>query len=115
MWCLKREIEDLKINIKIKQEKLLGSRMEIQDLEQKLKQSLKQIDENLEKDMVKENNDLKRQIDILEQEKKALKIKLDKNSDNKHHDKEKKINMATKHSCERCCLNFLSKEKLDKR
>ena len=87
--------------------------MEIQNLEQKLKQSLKPIDKNLEKDMVKENNDLKRQIDILEQENKALKIKLDKNSDNKHHDREK-INMATKHSCERCCLNFLSKEKLDK-
>ena len=87
--------------------------MEIEDLKQKLKQSLNPSDQNLEKDVIKENSDRGKQIDILVKENKALKIKLDKNSDNKHHDREK-INMATKHSCERCCLNFLSKEKLDK-
>ena len=64
---LKREIEDLKNDVKIKEEKLLGSKMEIQNLEQKLKQSLKPIDQNLEKDKMEENSDLKRQIDILEQ------------------------------------------------
>ena len=110
---LKREIEDLRNDVRIKEEKLLESKMEIQDLKQRLIQSLKPSNQNLEKDMMKENSDLKQQINILEQENKALKIKLDKISDNKHHDKEK-INMGTKHSCERCCLNFLSKEKLDK-
>ena len=86
---LKRDIEDLRNKVKIKEEKLLASKMEIEDLKQKLKQSLNPSDQNLEKDVIKENSDLRKRIDILVKENKALKIKLDKNTDNKHHDKEK--------------------------
>ena len=110
---LKREIKELKNYVKIKEEKLKESKMEIENLKTNLTHSPKPSDQNLEKDTIKENNDLKQQIDILENENKALKMKLSEKTGITHQD-EDKISMTVKHSCVRCCLDFSSKERLDK-
>ena len=68
---LKREIKELKNDVKIKEEKLIESKMEIQNLKTNLTHTPKPSDKNLEKDTIKENNDLKQQIDILENGNKA--------------------------------------------
>ena len=86
--------------------------MEIRQLNIKLIQQVGQ-------DIVKENHDLKRCVEVLEKENKALKIKLVKKDqmdlENSVIKPEDKPTVMTKmYPCEKCCLNFSSKEKLNK-
>ena len=67
---------------------------------------------------MKENDDIRQQVEILEKENKALKIKLAQKFDDEkfvtqHEDKDE-IKITKKYSWEKCCLNFLSKDKLNK-
>ena len=66
----------------------------------------------------KENNYLKKQVDVLKKENEAMKIKFIKKADmeNTVTQPEDKGNLETtkKYNCEKCCLNFTSKENLNK-
>ena len=95
------------MNINTKEKELAESRIEIQQL--KLKQ---------EEDLRNENNELKKQIDILEFRNKALEFKTipinkaptkDERSEFEHGD-EDNSKMKTKVSCKKCGLHFSSKE-----
>ena len=114
---LEREITALKNDISIKEKELLDSRMEIKLLNTKL--SVK-LDNQEEKYIKNENIDLKKQIEILENENKALKIQIKQHdqinvesSVMKHQDIDN-IQRKTNYSCEKCGLNFLSKEACNK-
>ena len=109
---LKREIVALKNVINNKEGELLKNEMEIEQLNIKLRQQAEQ-------DIIKENHDLKRSVEVLEKENKALKIKLVKKDqmdlENSVIKPEDKPTVMTKmYPCEKCCLNFSSKEKLNK-
>ena len=95
---LKREIIDLKHDIIIKENELSESKIVIHE----------------------SNENLKKRIDILEEENKALKLKLkvknqinNENFESQTVDKEN-IQIRLKQSCEKCSLYFSSKEKLNK-
>ena len=116
---LKSEIKDLKMNINTKEKELAESRIEIQQL--KLKLTLKP-NKQQEEDLRNENNELKKQIDILENKNKALEIKpipinkaptKDEGSEFEHGD-EDNSKLRTKVSCKKCGLHFSSKEALKK-
>ena len=68
----------------------------------------------------KENNYLKKQVDVLKKENEAMKIKLIKKDladmENTVTQPEDKGNLETtkKYNCGKCCLNFTSKENLNK-
>ena len=73
-----------------------------------------------EKDIKNENIDLKKQIEVLENENTTLKIKLKlqdqmnvESSVMKHQDIDN-IKRKTHYSCEKCGLNFLSNEACNK-
>ena len=81
----------------------------------KLKLTLKSNNKQ-EEDLKKENNELKKRIDILENENKLLKIKLihkdqtyDEHPVFEHGDKENR-NLNMEYSCEKCSLHFSGKE-----
>ena len=102
----------LKNVIDSKEEELLKNKMEIKHLNNKLAQQAEQ-------DIVKENHHLKKCVEDLEKENKALKIKLVKkdqmnveNSVIKHEDKPTVVTKM--YPCEKCCLTFSSKDKLNK-
>ena len=114
---LKSEIKDLKTNIDTKEKELAESKIEIQQL--KLKLTLK-YNIQQEADQKNENYELKKQINILENKNKALKIKpmhkdptKDEDSVVECGDKDSST-MKTKISCEKCGLHFSSKEALKK-
>ena len=114
---LEREIIALKNDISIKEKELLESRMEIKQLNVKLSAKLENQEENYIKN---ENIDLKKQIEILENENKALKIHIKQqyqmnveNSVMKHQDIDN-IKRKTNYSSEKCGLNVLSKEACNK-
>ena len=67
----KSEIKDLKTNINTKEKELAESRIEIQQL--KLKLTL-QPNNQQEEELKNKNNEFKKQIDIIENRNKALKI-----------------------------------------
>ena len=109
---LKREIVGLKNIIDSKEEELLKRQMEIKELNIKLMQKA-------EKDIVKENDDLKICVEVLEKESKALKLKLVKEDQmdvekSEIKPEDKPIVKTKIYPCEKCCLNFSSKEKLSK-
>ena len=107
----------MKNDISIKEKELLESRMEIKRLNIKL--SVK-LDNQEEKCIKNENIDLKKQIEILENENKALKIQIKQHdqinivSSVKKHQDIDNIQRKTNYSCEKCGLNFLSKEACNK-
>ena len=70
---LERDITALKNYMSIKEKELLESRMEIKLLNRKLPEK---FDKQEEKYIKNENIDLKKQIEILENENKALKIQI---------------------------------------
>ena len=113
---LKSEITDLKNDINSKEIQLSESRREIQQLNLKLAVKL---NNQQEIDLENENINLKKQIEDLENENEALKIKLkenDKSNDKsgiQHQDKEN-TNIKVVYTCEKCCLQFSSKESLKK-
>ena len=103
----------MKTNINTKEKELEESKIEIQQL--KLKLTLKP-NKQQEEDLRKENQELKTQIDILENINKALEIKPihkaptnDEGSEFEHGD-EDNSKMKTKVSCKKCGLHFSSKE-----
>ena len=109
---LKREIKDLKDDVQIKEKELLESKMEIQKLNLKLiPQPSNQL---FEQDVMKENINLKKEVDILKNQNEALKIKIDQKDQNEVIQMEEKDNMVTKYSCKRCCLKFTKLEKFNK-
>ena len=112
---LKREITALKNDISIKEKELLESRMEIKQLKLSVN-----LDNQEEKDIKNENIDLKKQIEVLENKNTTLKIKLKlqdqmnvESSVMEHQDIDN-IKRKTCYSCEKCGLNFLSKEECNK-
>ena len=112
---LEREITALKNDISIKEKELLESRMEIKQLKLSVN-----LDIQEEKDIKNENIDLKKQIEVLENENTTLKIKLKlqdqmnvESSVMEHQDVDN-IKRKTYYSCEKCGLNFLSKEECNK-
>ena len=92
---LKREIIDLKNDINIKENELSKSKIELHD----------------------SNEDLKKRIEILEEENKALKIRLKEenqiDSESQTANTEN-IKIRKKLSCEKCGLHFSGKDKLNK-
>ena len=135
MITLKSEINDLKNVLNVKEKELLESKVEIEQLNSKL--ALGPSDQHSDVDiMIRENDELKEKVKILEKENEAMKIRLVQKG--KTHDTtvneamkvnlEQKVKTSDKHSviqsdvikmtmkssCKKCCLNFSSKEKLDK-
>ena len=113
---LKVEIIHLKEDINTKEKELSKSKMEI--MQMNIKHTLKPSD--TEKDLTKENDYLKKQIEILQKENEAMKIKLIQKDQT---DVEKSVTQpedkgnlkaTRKYSCKKCCLNFPSKENLNK-
>ena len=71
-----------------------------------------------EKDIIKENYILKRQVEALEKANNVLRIKIEQKDQNYELDVEPKLSNdtkeITKHSCEKCCLPFPCMDKLRK-
>ena len=114
---LKSEITVLRNEMKRKEKELSKSSFENEQLREKL--TLKQDDLDAEKDMGKENIDLKKQIEVLVKENIELKKKIEqKNKPSlENPDIEAKVSnnlFQTKYSCEKCCLKFPSMEKVKK-
>ena len=103
---LNREITDLKNSIKIKERELLERKEEIAHLNKIIV-----IESQEEKDMKIESDYLKMVIETLETENKALKRKYEQTNE---LEIEPKISNQKKITCEKCCLNFSSIEKLKK-
>ena len=114
---LKSEIKDLKTNKDTKEKELAKSKIEIQQL--KLKLTLKHNIQQ-EADQKNENYELKKQINILENKNKALKIKPMQKDSTKDKDSVVELGykdsstMKTKISCEKCGMYFSSKEEVKK-
>ena len=104
---LKREITALKDDIQIKERELLERKEEIAYLNKMIVR-----ESQAEKDMKTENDSLKMIIETLEKENKALKIKLSKQDQTNKPKIEPEIFNLNKFSCEKCCLNYSSMEKL---
>ena len=108
---LKREIEYLKNDIDMKEEELSRNKLELQE-------SIAQ--QQSKNEILKENKDLKKRVEILEKENDALKIKIVEEdqitNDNSRLQPAEKANIEMRkiHSCEKCCLHFSTKEKLMK-
>ena len=102
---LKHEITALKDDIKIKERELLERREETAHLN-------KMIESQAEKDMKTENDNLKMIIETLEKENKTLKIQLRKQDQTNKSEIEPETLNLNKFSCEKCCLNYSSMEKL---
>ena len=111
------EIMELKNDIKNKEKQLHKSKMEIQELTVKL--TLLPQNQQSEKDIMEENDVLKKEVEMLKKENIALKIKLVQNDQT---DDENTIQLEEKDdtkalmkiSCEKCWLNFSRKDKLKK-
>ena len=115
--CLNNEIMDLKNYINNKEKELHKSKMEIQELTVKL--TLLNKNQQFKNDIMKKNDALKKEVEILKKENFALKIKLAQKDqiDNEKTMQPGEIDDTTitkKNSCEKCCLNFSSKDKLKK-
>ena len=111
------EIMELKNDIKNKEKQLHKSKMEIQELTVKL--TLLPQNQQSKKDIMEENDVLKKEVEMLKKENIALKIKLvqnDQTDDENTIQLEEKDDTKTsmKISCEKCWLNFSSKDKSKK-
>ena len=115
---LNSEIMELRSDINYKKKELHKSKLEVQELTEKL--ALLHKNKNSEKDIMEENDDLIKQVEMLKKENIALKMKLAKkipidDEKNALQLEEKDDTKITKEIfCEKCCLKFLSNDKLKK-
>ena len=113
---LKSEITALRNEIKRKEKELSKRSYENEQLREKL--TLKQNYPDAEKDMRKENIDLKKQIEVLVKENIELKKQIEQKDKPfvENLEIEAKVSnlFQTKYSCEKCCLKFPSMEKIKK-
>ena len=113
---LKSEITALRNEIKRKEKELSKRSFENEQLREKL--TLKRNYPDAEKDMRKENIDLKKQIEVLVKENIELKKQIEQKDKPfvENLEIEAKVSnlFQTKYSCEKCCLKFPSMEKIKK-